>query len=82
MKIMDFSESIAATLPASDLKVCRSRHLIEFMKGSEYLRSRSFLDLGQRLCTYTNSNWIFSETTVQFRTKFCKKAFRYKEMKI
>ena len=32
MKIVDFSETVAA----SDLKVCRSRHLIEFMKVSEY----------------------------------------------
>ena len=32
MKIVDFSEIIAA----SDLKVCMSRHLIEFMKLSEY----------------------------------------------
>ena len=32
MKIMDFSETIAA----SDLKVGRSRHLIEFMKVIEY----------------------------------------------
>ena len=29
---VDFSETIAA----SDLKVCRSRHLIEFMKVCEY----------------------------------------------
>ena len=32
VKIVDFSETIAA----SDLKVGRSRHLIEFMKVSEY----------------------------------------------
>ena len=32
LKIVDFSETIAA----SDLKVGRSRHLIEFMKVSEY----------------------------------------------
>ena len=60
MKTVDFSETIAA----SDLKVSRSRHLIECMKICEYLRSRSFLDLGPRLCTYKNSNWIFSESTV------------------
>ena len=60
MKTVDFSETIAA----SDLKVGRSRHFIEFMKVSEYCRSRSFLDLGPRLCTYKNSNWIFPETTV------------------
>ena len=32
MKIVDFSETIAA----SDLKIGRSRHLIEFMKVREY----------------------------------------------
>ena len=32
MKIVHYSETIAA----SDLKVGRSRHLIEFMKVSEY----------------------------------------------
>ena len=60
MKTVDFSETIAA----SDLRESRSRHLIEYMKVSEYRRSKSFLDLGPRLCTYKNSNRIFSETTV------------------
>ena len=60
MKTVDFSETIAA----SDLIVGRSRHLIEYMKVCEYLRSRSLLDLGPRSCTYKNSNRIFSETTV------------------
>ena len=78
MKTVDFSETIAA----SDLKFGRSRLLIEFMRICEYSRSRSFLDLGPRSCTYKNSNWIFSETTVPIWTKFCMKAFRYKEMKI
>ena len=32
MKTVDFSDTIAA----SDLKAVRSRHLIEFMKVSEY----------------------------------------------
>ena len=32
VKTMDFSETIAA----SDMKVCRSRHLIEYMKICEY----------------------------------------------
>ena len=75
---MDFSETIAA----SNLKVSRSRHLIEYMKICQYWRSRLFLDLGSRLCTYKNLNWIFSETTVPIWTKLCMKAFRYKEMKI
>ena len=32
MKVMDFSETIAA----SDMKVGRNRHLIKFMKIGEY----------------------------------------------
>ena len=60
MITVDFSETVAA----SDLKVSRSRHLIAYMKKCEFLRLRSFLDLGPRSCTYKNSNWIFSETTV------------------
>ena len=50
MKTVDFSETIAAT----DLKVGRSRHLIEFMKVCEYLRSMSFLDPGPRPFMYEN----------------------------
>ena len=60
MKTVDFSETIAA----SDLKVSRSRHLIEYMKVCECQRSRPFVDLGPRSCTYKNSNRIFLETTV------------------
>ena len=60
MKTVDFSETIAA----SDLKVGRSRHLLEYMKVCEYGRSRSLLDIGRRSCTYKNSNQIFSETAV------------------
>ena len=62
MKTVDFSETIAA----SDLKVSRSSHIIEYMKICEYPRSMSFLDLGPRSCTCKNSNKIFSETTVPF----------------
>ena len=40
------------------------------------------LDLDPRSCAYNNYNRIFSETTVPFKTKFCMKAFEYKEMKI
>ena len=40
MKTVDFSKNIAA----SDLKVSRTTHLIEYMKVCEYCRSRSFLD--------------------------------------
>ena len=43
MKPVDFSETIAA----SNLKVSRSRHLIEYVKVCEYLRSRSFLTLAK-----------------------------------
>ena len=60
MITVDFSETIAA----NDLKGSRSRYLIEYMKICEYKRSRSFLDIGPMSCTYKNSNWIFSETTV------------------
>ena len=59
MKTVDFSETIAA----SDLKVSRSRHLIEYMKVCE-LKVKVILDLGPRSCTYKNSNRIFSETSV------------------
>ena len=50
MKTVDFSKTIAAC----DLKVGRCRQLIEFMKVREYLRSRSFLDLGPRPFMYEN----------------------------
>ena len=60
MQKVDFYETIAA----SDLKVSTNRHLIEYMKICEYLGPRSFSDPGPRSCTYNNSNWIFSETTV------------------
>ena len=50
MKTVDFSETIAAC----DLKVGRCRQLVDLMKGCEYSRSRSFLDLGPRSFTYEN----------------------------
>ena len=50
MKTVDFSETIAAC----DLKVGRGIQLIGFMKVCEYLRSRSFLDLGPRPFKYEN----------------------------
>ena len=78
MKTVDFSETIAA----SYLKVSRSSHLIEYMNVCEYWRSRSYLDLGPRSCTYKHSNLTFSETTLPTWTKFFMKAFRYKKMKI
>ena len=42
------------TIAASDLKIGRSRHLIEFMKVCKYSRPRSFLDLGPWSFTYEN----------------------------
>ena len=62
MKTVDFSE----TIEACDLKDDRYRQLNNFMQVCEYYRSRSFLDLDPRLCTYKNSNLIFSETTEPF----------------
>ena len=62
MNTVHFSE----TTEACDLKVGRYRQLNDIMKVFEYSRSRSFLDLGPRSCTYKNSNLIFSETTEPF----------------
>ena len=67
MKTVDFSE----TIEACDLKFGRCRQLIELMKIYEYLRSRSFLDLGPISFTHENKNLLFSETTGPFSTKFC-----------
>ena len=50
MKTVDFSETIAAC----DMKVGRRRQVIELMKIYEYLRSRTFLDLGPRSFTSEN----------------------------
>ena len=36
----------------------------ETIAASDLKFGRSFVDLGPRSCTYKNSNWIFSETTV------------------
>ena len=56
MKTVDFSETIAA----SDLKVSRSRHIIEYgIEGQGH-----FLTLAQGHVHTKNSNWIFSETTL------------------
>ena len=69
MKAVDFSEAIGA----SDLKVGRSRQLIELMKICEYSMSRSFLHIDPRLFTYENQNSLFSEIIGPFSTKFlCK----------
>ena len=63
------------------LKVCRCRHLIEFMTVCEYGRSRS-VDLGPRPFTYENLNMLFSETTWPFLTIFCTLTVTYMEMKM
>ena len=62
MKTVDFSETIAA----SDLKVSRSSHLIEYMKVCEYLRSMSFLDLGPRKCTFGNLGFSMGKSEKQW----------------
>ena len=49
MKTQDFSDTIAAF----DLKVGRSRQLIEIMKVCKYCRSRSFLyDIFSSFCMF------------------------------
>ena len=50
MKAVDSLEILAAC----DLKVGKCRQLTEFMKLCEYIRSRSFLDIGPRSFTYEN----------------------------
>ena len=63
MKKVDVSETTAAC----DLK------LIDLMKICEYLRSRSFLDLGPMSFTEEDLTFFFSETTGPFSIKFeCK----------
>ena len=64
---MDISETSAA----SGQKIGRYKQLIQKMKLSQYLRSRSSLALGPRSFTYENKNLFFSETTESFLTKFC-----------
>ena len=80
MKTVGFAE----TIEACDLKVGRYRQLIDFMKVYVSIEGQGhYLTLAQgRVHTYKNSNRLFSETTGPFITKFCMKAFRYKEMKI
>ena len=75
MKTVDFSKTIAA----SNLKVGRGRHLIEYMKVCGYRRSRSFSDLDPRSCTYINSNGFSQRLLCQSEPNFYE-SFRYKEM--
>ena len=62
MKTVIFSETIAAC----DMKLGKSRQLIGLMKVCEYLRSRTFLDRGQRSFTYKTENLLFPEATGPF----------------
>ena len=52
------------------------------MKSSEYQRSRSFFDLGQRSLRYQCLNLFFSKTVGRFGTKAQMKAQGGMEMKI
>ena len=66
MKTVDFSETISA----SDLKISKSRHLIEYMKVWSIEGQGHFLTLAQ------------GRVHTKIQTGFSLKAFRYKEMKI
>ena len=52
------------------------------MKLSEYQRSRSFFDLGQRSLRFQSSNLFFTETVGRFGTKAHMKALVSMGMKI
>ena len=52
------------------------------MKLSEYQRSRSFFDLGQRSLRFQSENLFFTETVGQFGTKAHMKALGRMGMKI
>ena len=77
MKTVDFSENIAA----SDLNVSRSRHLIEYMKICGYRRSRSFIDLGQRSCTYKKIELDFLRNYCADLNQTLYESFRVQENK-
>ena len=64
MKRVVFSETIAA----SDLKVSKCKHIIEFMKVCEYY--------WPKVGTYKNSDQIFSEPTVAISTKSLYESFQ------
>ena len=70
MKIIYFLETIAAL----GLKVASSIQLNEFMKLSEYQRSRSFFDLDQKSLRFQSLNLFFSKTVGSFGTKIHMKA--------
>ena len=62
------------TIAALGLKVALSIQLNEFIKLSEYQRSRSFFDLGQRSLRFQSSNLFFSKTVGRFGTRVHMKA--------
>ena len=70
VKIIYFLETIAAL----GLKVASSIQLNEFMKLSEYQRSRSFFDLDQKSLRFQSLNLFFSKTVGSFGTKIQMKA--------
>ena len=77
MKTVDFSETIAA----GDLKVNRSRHLIEYMKIMSIKGQGHFLTLAQGR-VHTKIQTGFSQKLLCRSEPICMKAFRNKEMKI
>ena len=78
MKIICFLETIAAL----GLKVAWSIQLNELMKLSEYQRSRSFFDLGERSLRFQSLNLFLAETVGRFGTKIHMKAWGRIGMKI
>ena len=78
MKIICFLETIAAL----GLKVAWSIQLNELMKLSEYQRSRSFFDLGERSLRFQSLNLFLAETVGRFGTKIRMKAWGRIGMKI
>ena len=70
VKIIYFLETIAAL----GLKVASSIQLNEFMKLSEYQRSRSFFDLDQKSLRFQSLNLFFSKPVGSFETKIHMKA--------
>ena len=70
------------TTAAIGLKVALSIQINELMKFSEYQRSRSLFDLGQKSLRFQNYILFFSESIESFRTKFHMKAYGCMGMKI
>ena len=67
MKIVDLSETIAASHLKFDRSLCRQ--LDGSMKVCEYLRSRSFLDFGPRPYPYQNNQKAISKLKLAFSQK-------------